>query len=143
MDFLSLIAGFIVGVIATVYTLGQVALVLFFSIPLTRELNKAGDLKQPNPIQRNNMLSLFLLSGVFVGIAYLVFTYFPGIKTGFLVGGGLSLLAIIGKSGRTPANMADYYENKKEYLKEGSSSIIESIKKDMEDHNKKMDKGRN
>lgn len=127
MDIVYFVIGWFVGLFITSLVLVQILIILFFGFPVTRKLQKAGLLSDNNNIQRNNVISLIILSVIFIG-AWLIISYaFPGIKIGFIFGGGMILLMSIGKCGMSTNNLSDYIQSNQRFLKVSSEELSQKL----------------
>jgi hypothetical protein len=127
MDILYFVIGWLAGLSVGSFTLVQMLIILFFGFPVTRKLQKAGLLSDNNNIQRNNVISLIILSGIFISAWFVISYIFPGVKIGFIFGGGMALLMSIGKCGMNANNLSDYIQSNKEFLKIDGAEAISKI----------------
>ena len=118
MEYVLIFIGFILGLIIGAFTIIQIGIILFFSIPTTIKLNKANLLKKGNPANKHNLISLTLLSIIYIISLSIIIIWFPGILVSFLVGNVLVFLFGIGQLGANPNNLSDYLNSIEKYFEE-------------------------
>lgn len=127
MDFVFLFIYFFIGLMVSSFTLLQVFIILFFGIPTAKSVENLGYLKKNNNIARNYLISLVIISSIYLGILVLIINFFPGALTGFLVGTAATFLFGIGKVGRNKQNISDFVETNKDRFTEHPGKVIEAI----------------
>ena len=66
----------------------------------------------------HNLISVILLGAIYSVVFWLINRYLSDSALyGYLFGTAIAFLFSLGKLGRNPANIADYLENNKEYMK--------------------------
>lgn len=119
----------ILGLIVFSFTIGNIILIIFFAIPLTKKLEKVNILKKNNIIP-SYIVALIIQIIIFtvttsVFYIYLFDTYFIGLMIGY----GIALLTIITKIkqfGLNLNNFSDYFEKNKIFFFEEFINIYES-----------------
>jgi hypothetical protein len=110
---IALVAGFIVGVLSLV----QPLIILVFGIPFTLEMRRKGVLTSTAPVIKY-LLALLVLLGVLVFTSWAMLYWFPRYAVGYAIGAGAALVFAVGKCGRTPANMRDFFRDNARYMDE-------------------------
>jgi hypothetical protein len=115
----------IIGFLAFTFTMLSTLICLFFGIPVTNKLNKAGFLVKNNPIIRRYWGSISLLTATFLLISGLSYVFGPrGALTAYVIGAIFSFIISVGKMGGNSNNMQDYIDTQSMYF---SKSIEETI----------------
>jgi len=111
--------GALIGMAITSFTVIQIGIVLFFGIPTTSKLNKARLLKEPNPIQKGNLISLVIWSGIYIGAFLLLQYWSTNVFSGFLVGTVIIILLGLRQFGANSNNVSDYVASNERFFAEG------------------------
>lgn len=120
------VATFISFFIST-FTVIPVLIILFFGIPTTKSLEKAGFLKKDNKIMRSHFISLVLLSSIYLGIGVAIFIFLPNILIAYLIGTVIPLIMGMGQLGKNKNNVSDYIETNKNDFSQPIEKITEYI----------------
>lgn len=129
MGFILFSIFFFVGLIVSSFTFLPVLIIFFFGIPTTKKVDGLGYLKSGNKIIRNYLISSLLLSTIFVTVYWLISTFFPIGKIGFIFGLGATLFFGLGKIGKNKENVSDYVETNQKNFTEHPGKVIEAILK--------------
>ena len=113
----------LIGLGITSFTLIPVLIILAFGIPTTQKLEKLKLLKADNGIVKRELISLIILTVVFLAIIIITLIVYPNGLIGLLFGGCMVFIFGIGKIGRNEANISDYIETNKEYFLETLGTI--------------------
>lgn len=103
-----------IGVLVTSFTLIPVLIILVFAIPTTLKLDKLKLLKVNNGIVKRYLVSLTLLTLIFLVMIIITFNVYPKGLIGLLFGGGMAFIFGIGRIGRNEDNIIDYIQLNKE-----------------------------
>lgn len=117
LNFLFLTIFFIIGVFITSFTVIPILIIIFFGIPHTLKLERLGMLKNGNGIIRGYIISMLLLSTIFIGATYLVYRFVNNSFIGYAISVVFVLVFGIGKVGNNRNNLSDYIETNKRHLK--------------------------
>ena len=118
ISILWLILFFWVGLLVTGFTLLSILICIFFAIPSTVKLKKAGFLIERAPIIRNYWITVFILLIVFSGVTLSIFSFTSALSIkGYML--GLIFVFVFGlrKVGTNPDNVSDYISTQLSYLK--------------------------
>lgn len=127
MNWLYLFVSYFIGMFVFSFTVIVIFTILFFGMPATKKLEKLGLMKKENKIVRGYIISLVILSVIFVAITWAVFHYFPNQFVGFLVGCGFSFVFGIGKIGKNKNNISDYVQSNERFFLVHPGQVIEAI----------------
>lgn len=116
MDILLYFIGFFIGIFIGPFTLTQIGIILFFGIPHTRRLEKNNILKTPNPIMRNSIISIVVLSIIFIAISCILAFFWWNMFIGYMFAIIMTFLFSIGKMGANRNNTSDYFESNKNWI---------------------------
>jgi hypothetical protein len=101
---------------------------LFFAIPTTKKLQRANFLIENNAIIKKYMVSICLLSGIFLVVSGLIFLFgSSNAQIGYGVGILLAILFGIRKVGNNPDNVSEYYKTQSAFFKKPMEEIIAFI----------------
>lgn len=118
---------FSLGFVASLFTLLQALIILFFGLPTTKLIERQGYLKKDNGIVRNYYLSLFVMVLLYLGITFLIGVFFSNNLMNFVYGIIPTILLGLGKIGRNKDNISDFVESYKEKFTVHPGKIIETI----------------
>ena len=129
MEFLLWLLGFciawIVGIVIGAFCIGQLLIIIFFSIPTSVRLRAQNILGTNKPII-SDLFSLLIITVILVAVSFLVIKFFPKFIIGYFIGLAITSFMALGKSGANPSNLADYLENNERFL---PKDYVEEIKK--------------
>jgi len=117
MEWLNLFIGFFIGMFVTSFTIIQIGVILFFGIPFTLKVSKAGEMIDGHPIFRNYLISSLVLIAIYCAILYGVNSWYPTALVGFWIGSVVAILFGIGKLGFNQDNKSDWMSSNHKYLK--------------------------
>ncbi len=129
MYYLYFFIGWFIGLFVSSFTLIQVLIVLFFGLPVTRELGSQGMIIKDNGIVKRYMISLTILPLVFMVVSYFVYVIIPQLFSGFIFGGVMTLFFGLGKVGKNSSNVSDYVEANEKYFNTEKDDIISILNK--------------
>jgi hypothetical protein len=121
---------YFIGLTAASFTLIQVLIILFFGIPFTQKLERKNVLQKNNGIIRRELVSLLVLSALYIGIYSLIIHFIPVGKLGFLIGTVMSIVMGIGQVRTNKKNLLDYFETNKRYLTVSIGKALDEIVED-------------
>lgn len=104
-----------IGTILSSFLLIPPLIILFFGIPFTIELRRKGIITTLVPVYKY-LVSLILLSGLFLLATWAIWNYFPQYFWAYAVGVLIILFSGIGKCGRNKDNIEDYLTNNAEFI---------------------------
>jgi len=117
MIWLLIFIGFFVGLFVSSFGLLQALICIFFGIPTAKRLTRQGVFVNPNPIARKYVLSASILSFIFVGISFAVYSFAPeAIFTGYVAGAVVTVIFGLGQIGGNKNNVSDFLETNAKYL---------------------------
>jgi len=115
MTVLLLILAWLVGVVAAAFVLAPPVIILAFALPFTFEMKGRGVPRSAAPALRY-FISFVLLITLFGFLSWAIWHYLQGYFWGYGLGVTLTLLPSLRKCGRTPTNIAEYFETNDEYV---------------------------
>lgn len=107
-----IIAGlfWILGVFIGSMGLIQMMMILFFSIPFTRQLHRLGLITNTGIIYKMNMTALAIWTLIIGGVSTLAYLYASHLSFKlYLIGIGVTFLMGMGKTGTNDNNVQDYF----------------------------------
>jgi len=107
-----------IGLIIFSFTAIPVLIIFVFGIPYTLRLREKGALIKNDKIIRNYLISVTILSIVFIIVTFCIYKFFGNGMIGYFIGCLFSFFGGIGKLGGNPSNISDYLETNKRYFKE-------------------------
>ncbi len=116
MNFIISIVFFFIGVGVGSFTLIPVLIIIMFGVPFTKTLEKKKVLNQNNGIIKRYLISLLILSIVFLTTFFITLNYFPAGLIGLLIGVGMVIILGFGKLGENESNVTDYFKRNEGYL---------------------------
>jgi hypothetical protein len=119
--------GYLIGMTIFSLTMVQILIIIFFGIPITKKLNKNKSLKQPNPIQKGNYVSLLVLTIIFLVTNSIIYYFSYSIFTGCLAGYLTIFLLSLSNIGANKNNISDYIDSNKKYFSLENQSPEEII----------------
>lgn len=124
MNFIIPTLGVITGLFVSLFTLLPIGIIFIFGIPMTRELTQQKYLKPDNPIVKRYINSVVLLTIIYFGISYAIYTFFPEAARGFTIAAIAVLVISAGKMGKNANNIQDYIEtNYNHFTDEGKKML--------------------
>lgn len=105
--------GMLIGSIGLI----QIVIVLKFSIPFTKKMNKMGLLTDKSTINKRDMIALGLWSVIIlVSLSLICLFAARSSLIAFMIGVGLSLLFGFNRTGETEANIQDYMTSNHKFI---------------------------
>jgi hypothetical protein len=123
MEIVFFIVSWVVGGLVGAFTLGQVFILARFGIPTAFRWYKQGWLTGPAPVSRY-IISLILLTGVFVAVSWVATRFFPEYVTGYWIGVGITAFFGLAKSGTTTDNLADFVQSNVAYINHAATDEL-------------------
>ena len=95
----------------------QIVIVLKFSLPFTKKMNKMGLLTDKNTINKRDMMALGLWSVIIlVSLSLICLFAARSSLIAFMIGIGLSILFGFNRTGETEANIQDYMTSNHKFI---------------------------
>lgn len=105
--------GMLIGSIGLI----QIVIVLKFSLPFTKKMNKMGLLTDKSTINKRDMIALGLWSVIIlVSLSLICLFAARSSLIAFMIGVGLSLLFGFNRTGETEANIQDYMTSNHKFI---------------------------
>lgn len=118
--------GYLFGLFATAFTIVPVLIILFFALPLTKKIRRLGYLKD-NQVIKNYLISLILLSVIFILLTWATARFLPVLWLGFIFSTITMLLFNFKKFGMNYANFSEYMENNAKYFSAPIEEVVGAI----------------
>ena len=98
-----------------------------FGFPVTRKLEKRDLLNKNNGLIKGYLISIAILSLIFIGSLYMVYVFFSSLIVGFFIGLIMTLVFGLGKVGKSANNISDYIQTNQAYFKAAPEEIVSAI----------------
>ena len=127
MTFILMFFLLFLGAIVASLTIIPILIMVVFGIPTTKKLEGEKLLIKDNGIVRNEIISIGLLSFIFIGLILLINWLYPDGLTAYLLAVGVVSVFGFGQTGRNGNNVSDYMETNKTKFAVEPSEVLQSI----------------